>query len=45
MIYYNHRFFARLMLLMRATFEKKLIDNMRVFVEFALSKMRLIFDE
>ena len=45
MIYYNHRSFARLMLSMRAAFERWLIDDVRVFVKFASSKMRLMFDE
>ena len=45
MIYYNYRFFACLMLSMRATFKKRLIDNVHVFVEFASSKMQLMFDE
>ena len=45
MIYCNHQSFAFLILLMRATFEKWLIDNMRVFVELASSKMRLMFNE
>ena len=45
MIYYSHRFFARLMLSMRATFEKWSIDDVRAFVEFASSKMRLMFSE
>ena len=30
---------------MRATFKKLLIDDIRVFIEFALSKMRLMFNE
>ena len=33
------------MLSMRATFEKWSIDDVRVFVEFTLSEMRLMFDE
>ena len=45
MIYYNHWFLARLMLLMRATSEKWLIDDVHVFVELASSKMWLIFNE
>ena len=39
MIYYNRRSFARLMLLMCATFKKWLINEVRIFVEFASSKM------
>ena len=45
MIYYNHWFLARLMLSMRATFEKWLIDDVRAFVELASSKMRSMFNE
>ena len=44
-IYYNHWFLARLMLSMRATFKKWSINNVRVFIEFALLKMRLMFNE
>ena len=44
-IYYNYRFLACLMLLMRATFKKWLINDVRVFVEFASSKMRLMFNK
>ena len=44
-IYYNHRFFACLILLMRATFKKWSIDDVRVFVEFVSSKIQLIFNE
>ena len=45
MIYYNHRFLARLMLSMRATFKKWSIDDVRIFVEFASLKMRLMFNK
>ena len=44
-IYYNHRFLARLMLSMRATFKKWLINDVRIFVEFASLKMWSIFNE
>ena len=45
MIYYNHQFLACLMLSMRAAFEKRSIDDVRVFVEFASSEMRSMLDE
>ena len=44
-IYYNRRFFAHLMLSMRATFEKWSIDDVRVFIELASLKMQSIFNK